>query len=423
MHRVVITGMGLSTSLGPCLSTCWQALVEGRCGIAPISFYDPSQYDIKVAAECPYVPAEVDADRAPREWCRRYVRLFYSVAQEAYRDAGLEEDPLPSSEIGIAGGGSVNWIDVVQLRREYFDFRTEDGKALDLKRYPVKGQSQRGYYRRMGEMMLAVPARLLRLGGPQFMMDTACAASAHAIGEAYRLVKRGKVRAMLAGGSAALVNPIGILAFALLGALSKSGNPEEASRPFDRLRDGFVMGEGAGAIVLESLESAKARGARIYAELVGYGSTLNAYSLSDPSPDGNSEARAMRLALEEAGMTPEQVDYVAAHGTSTPKNDAVETTAIKLCFGKHSPKLLVSSIKGHIGHTISAAGVCNLISAVKSMGEGQVPPTLNLRNPDPGCDLDYVPNHSRRATVRAALVNAFAFGGQNAVLAVKAWDT
>jgi 3-oxoacyl-[acyl-carrier-protein] synthase II len=270
-------------------------------------------------------------------------------------------------------------------------------------------------------MIASVPAKLLKLAGPAFVMDTACAASSHAIGEAFRLVRLGKVKAMLAGGAAALVSPLPILAFSLLGALSRNADPELASRPFDRQRDGFVMGEGGGAVVLENLESAKARGARIYAELAGYGSSLNAHTLTDPSPDGSAEAQAISIALRQASLAPEDVDYIAAHGTSTPKNDPIETAAIKRAFGSHAKHLMVSSNKGQIGHTISAAGVCNVICAVKAIVEGQVPPTMHLRSPDPQCDLDYVANRSRAATVRAALANAFAFGGQNAVLAVRAW--
>jgi 3-oxoacyl-[acyl-carrier-protein] synthase II len=234
------------------------------------------------------------------------------------------------------------------------------------------------------------------------------------------MIQRGQVDAMLAGGACSVVSPVGILAFSVLGALSPNPDPDQASRPFDRRRDGFVMGEGAGVVVLESLDHARARGARIYGEVAGYGTTLNASNLTDPSPDGASEERAMRLALGEAALAPEQIDYVAAHGTSTPKNDAVETAALKRVFGAHARRLMVSSNKGQIGHTISAAGVCNLVCALKSIVEGWVPPTAHYRDADPQCDLDYVPNVGRRAAVRAALVNAFAFGGQNAVLAVKA---
>ena len=425
MHRVVITGMGMSTSLGPDLRICWQRLLAGDNGIAPLSFWDPAEYSTKVVAEVKHVPPDTGSDAIPGAWCRRGVRLFLTVAREAFADAQLRRagdsaDPAPA-EIGIAVGTSVNYLDMY-LMKHYFQLRKPDSPALDMARFAREGrQPDNSFYRRLGDMMASVPAKLLKLAGPAFVMDTACAASSHAIGEAFRLVRLGKVKAMLAGGAAALVSPLPILAFSLLGALSRNANPESASRPFDRQRDGFVMGEGGGAVVLETLESARARGARIYAELAGYGSSLNAHTLTDPSPDGSAEAQAISIALRQASLAPEEVDYIAAHGTSTPKNDPIETAAIKRAFGPHARRLMVSSIKGQIGHTISAAGVCNVICAVKAIAEGHVPPTMHLRSPDPQCDLDYVPNQSRAATVRAALANAFAFGGQNAVLALRAW--
>jgi len=424
VHRVVITGMGMSTALGPDLGTCWRRLLAGDNGIAPLSFWDPSEYHTKVVAEVKHVPPDTGSEAIPRTWCRRGVRLFLAVAREAFADArlgrGSPGDPAPA-EIGIAVGTSVNYLDMY-LMKHYFQLRRPDSPALDMARFAREGrQPDNSFYRRLGDMIASVPAKLLNLAGPAFVMDTACAASSHAIGEAFRLVRLGKVKAMLAGGAAALVSPLPILAFSLLGALSRNANPELASRPFDRQRDGFVMGEGGGAVVLESLESAEARGARIYAELAGYGSSLNAYTLTDPSPDGSAEARAMSLALQQASLAPEEVDYIAAHGTSTPKNDPIETAAIKRVFGPQAKRLMVSSNKGQIGHTISAAGVCNMICAAKAVAEGHVPPTMHLETPDPQCDLDYVPNRSRSAKVRAALANAFAFGGQNAVLAVRAW--
>jgi 3-oxoacyl-[acyl-carrier-protein] synthase II len=344
------------------------------------------------------------------------------VVREAFGDARLDVTPIPSDEIGIAAGSSVNYIDH-RLIREYFSRWDKATRKLAFDGLGLGQARPEVFARRAGDMMASLPARLLHLGGPTFAVDTACAASSHAIGEAYRLVRRGKVSAMIAGGSAALVSPLGIIAFSLLGALSRSSDPSEASRPFDRLRDGFVMGEGAGAIVLESLPSAMRRGAPIYAELVGYGSTSNAGSLTDPSTDGSPEARAMACALSEGGMEPEEVDYIAAHGTSTLKNDTTETLAIKRVFGDHARRLLVSSNKGQIGHTISAAGVSNVICAVKAINEGVVPPTMNLHNPDNECDLDYVPNQSRKSRIRGAVANAFAFGGQNTALAIRAWSS
>ena len=421
MHRVVITGMGMSTSLGPDLRTCWQRLLAGDSGIAPLSFWDPSEYNTKVVAEVKHVPRDTGSESVPAAWCRRGVRLFLPVAREAMADAQLDREAIAPADIGIAVGTSVNYLDMY-LMKHYFQLRKPDSPALDMGRFAREGrQPDNSFYRRLGDMIASVPAKLLKLAGPAFVMDTACAASSHAIGEAFRLVRLGKVKAMLAGGAAALVSPLPLLAFSLLGALSRNADPEAASRPFDRQRDGFVMGEGGGAVILESLESAQARGAHIYAELAGYGSSLNAYTLTDPSPDGSAEARAITIALQQASMSTEEVDYIAAHGTSTPKNDPIETAAIKRVFGPLAKRLMVSSNKGQIGHTISAAGVCNLICAVQAIAEGHVPPTMHLRSPDPQCDLDYVPNQSRAAKVRAALVNAFAFGGQNAVLAVRAW--
>lgn len=411
----------MRTSIGPDVTTCWRGLVSGQSGIRRISRWDPSQYSVRVAAEAPrYSREDLDLKSFPAGSYRKSVRLFEAVAREAFLDAGLSRHPIPVSSIGVAAGASVNYLDM-RLLRQYFRFRRSGKFTLDVAWCAREGAQRReAFYRRVGDMIASVPARVLRLGGPCFVMDTACAASAHAIGEAYRMVSRGEVEAMVAGGSAALVSPLSILAFSLIGALSRSENPDEASRPFDRRRDGFVMGEGAGAVVLESWESARERGAPVYAELAGYASTLNAFNLTDPSPSGQSEAQTMKMALADAGMAPEEVSYIAAHGTSTPKNDAAETAAIKSVFGPHAGRLMVSSNKGQLGHTISAAGVCNLICAVKAITEGIVPPTMNLNHADPECDLDYVANRSRPAKVRAALANAFAFGGQNAVLAVRA---
>ena len=374
----------MSTSLGPDLRTCWPRLLAGDNGIAPLSFWDPSEYSTKVVAEVKHVPRDAGADSIPavvvpprRAAVRaRGARSFCGCPT---RPPGVPD--LAPAEIGIAVGTSVNYLDM-HLMKHYFQLRSPDRPALDMARFAREGrQPENSFYRRLGDMLASVPAKLLKLAGPAFVMDTACAASSHAIGEAFRLVRLGKVKAMLAGGAAALVSPLPILAFSLLGALSRNADPQLASRPFDRQRDGFVMGEGGGALVLESLESAQARGAHIYAELAGYGSSLNAYTLTDPSPDGSAEARAMSIAMQQASLAPEEVDYIAAHGTSTPKNDPIETVAIKRVFGPHAKRLMVSSNKGQIGHTISAAGVCNVICAVQAIAQGQVPPTMHLRSP------------------------------------------
>jgi 3-oxoacyl-[acyl-carrier-protein] synthase II len=420
-HRVVVTGLGALTALGRDVPTVWRRLLAGDNGIRRISYFDASQYACRVAAELgDEPPGEWGVEAVPPEYCRRGARLFLHAAREAYADAGLGGAALPAHRVGVAAGTTVNYVNA-RLAWQHFRFRRKEPPHLDLARLAREGeQPVKLFYRRQGEMASVLAAKALGLAGPNLSIDTACAASAYAVGEAFRMLRRGRVDAMIAGGACSVVSPIGILAFAVLGALSTNPDPEEASRPFDRRRDGFVMGEGAGAVVLERLESARARGARVYGEVAGYGATLNAGSLTDPSPDGASEEWAMRLALREAALSPEEVDYVAAHGTSTPRNDAVETKALRRVFGRHAGRLLVSSNKGQIGHTISAAGVCNLICALKAVEQGWVPPTAHYREPDPECDLDYVPNVGRQAAVQGALVNAFGFGGQNAVLAVRA---
>jgi 3-oxoacyl-(acyl-carrier-protein) synthase len=411
------------TALGSDVPTVWRRLLAGDNGIAPISYFNASQYACRVAAEVRSLPLEdIRPGCLPLEYCRRGLRAFQHAAREAFSDSCLTATPPPRPRIGVAVGTTVNYVNIRLARRD-LAFRRPGTHAMDLARFAREcEQPAHTFYRRQGDLAGAATAKALGLGGPTLVSDTACAASSFAIGRALRLIQRGRADAMVAGGACAIVAPPSILAFSVLGALSSNPDPEQASRPFDRRRDGFVMGEGAGAVVVERLDHARNRGARIYGEIVGYGSTMSAHNLTDPSPDGDSEARAMQLALEEGGLGPEEIDYVAAHGTSTAKNDVVETLAIKRVFGRHAQRLMVSSNKGQIGHTVSAAGVCNLICALKAINDGWVPPTAHLHEPDPECDLDYVPNIARRATVRGALVNAFAFGGQNAVLAVRGYE-
>lgn len=423
MIRVVITGLDLITALGPDLATNWSRLLAGETGIGPITYFDASEYGCSVAAQVPdWSLDDTGVADTPASHCRRGVRLFLKTARGAWRDAGLHLPEFADARqhAGVAAGISVNYVNM-RMVRHHHAFRRAASLELDLARFAAEGGCQPPFlfHRRQGEMAATLPARALGLRGPSISIDTACAASAFAIGEAYRAIQRGRARVMVAGGGASLVSPVGILAFSVLGALTRNPDPLQASRPFDRWRDGFVLGEGAGAVVLEEREHALSRGARIYAELCGYGVTLSGHNLTDPSPDGASEERAMRLALAESQVLPESVGFVSAHGTSTQKNDATETLAIKSLFGAHAGRLAVSSNKGQIGHTISAAGVCNVICAVKAIADGWVPPTAHYRTPDPVCDLDYVPNVGRRMDVDAALANAFAFGGQNASLAVR----
>ena len=423
MHRVVITGLGMANALGLDAATCFERLSTGENGIRPISFWDAAGYQARVAAEARSIPRESSIQSYSGPECRRPVRLMAPTALEAFRDAGLDRAPIPPRDFGLALGMSVNYLDM-RLMRDYFRLAVPGKFTLDMKKLIQDGGHLPRYtfFRRQGDTMASIVSRLLKIGGPTMTNDTACAASSYAVGDAFRLIRRGRVRAMLAGGAAALVSPLSILAFSVIGALSRAENPEEASRPFDRRRDGFVMGEGAGAVVMETLESAQARGAKIYGEITGFGASLNAHNLTDPSPGGAAEAEAMRLALSEGATPAEEIDYVAAHGTSTPKNDATETAAIKKVLGSHARRTAISSNKGQIGHTISAAGISNLVFTLKAMENSLIPPTMHLKECDPECDLDYVPNRSRKGEVRNALVNAFAFGGQNAVLAVRAWN-
>ena len=429
MRRVAITGMGVLNSLGQGLTCVWKRLIAGEDGISKITFFDATQYRCKVAAEVRSVDGfgidQRDCYATPspapglssRE-IRRATSIFLACAKEAFADSHLAVSGFDAEAVGVAAGASVAYIDH-ELTAEYYRMRRDDNSDVDLQRFAQDGaQPEETFSRSLGDRMACLPARVLGLRGPVMVLDTACAASGHAIGEAFQLVRRGRAVAMIAGGAAATVSPIGILYFTVLGALSQNEDPQSASRPFDKFRDGFVMGEGGGAVVLEDYEHAKARGAKIYAEVKGFGCTTCAMNLTDPSPDGSVEEQAMRSALEDGSMLPEEIQYIALHGTSTQKNDSTECKAIHRLMGHQASSVLASSNKAQIGHTISGAAVSNLIMTVQAMQEGVVPPTMHLRNPDPELDLDFVPNLARRANISGALVNSFAFGGQNAVLAV-----
>jgi 3-oxoacyl-[acyl-carrier-protein] synthase II len=429
MRRVVITGMGVLNSLGQGVPSVWNRLIAGDNGISKITLFNATQYKCKVAAEvrevdgfgleqrdCYSFPSPVTSVSA-REM-RRATSIFLACAKEAFAASGMAQSGFDADSVGVSAGASVAFVDH-ELTAEYYRMRRSDGTDVDLPRFAEGGvQPPETFLRSLGDMIACLPAKALGLRGPALVVDTACAASGHAIGQAFQLVRRGRVSAMIAGGAAATVSPIGILYFTVLGALSQNEDPESASRPFDKCRDGFVMGEGGGAVVLEEYEHAKARGAKIYAEVKGFGSTTCAVNLTDPSPDGSAEEQAMRSALKDGSMQPEEIQYIALHGTSTQKNDSTECKAVHRLLGDGASRVLASSNKAQIGHTISGAAVSNLIMTVQAMQEGIAPPTMHLRNPDPELDLDFVPNQARKADISAALVNSFAFGGQNAVLAV-----
>jgi 3-oxoacyl-[acyl-carrier-protein] synthase II len=417
MPRVVITGLGLVCALGPTLRDAWPRLVRGDHGIAPIRRFDASGYPARLAAEVGEVDTAFVAGLpdGPENPMRRGTALFVAAAREAWADAGLGANARDAAA-GVAAGASVNYLHMAHIRRLWHE-RDQERERVDLTRVDAERMLPASSFdRRHGEFMSAIAGTALGISGPRYAIDTACASGSHAIVDAFRAVARGEVPTMVAGAGSGLIVPITVLAFARIGALTPSTDPLRASRPFDRRRDGFVLGEGAAVVVLEDEDRARARGARIYAEVLGAASTINGQSLTDPSPMGEVEARTITLALDDAQVDSSRVDYVAAHGTSTPKNDVTETQAIRRALGAAASRAAVSSNKAQIGHTLPAAGAVNVVVAAMAIAEQMLPPTAHLTEADPLCDLDYVPGHGRPAPVDVALAHAFAFGGQNVVI-------
>ena len=409
MPRVVITGLGPVTPIGVGAKAFHQAQLAGRSGVRRITRYDPEAYKlpVKIAAE---VDVEV-GDYLERKETRRldrFVQLALIGAELAIRDAGLDlekEDPTRvGTLVGSGIGGIKTWEDQFQV---YFE---RGPHRLSPFFIPM-------VIANMASGHLAMKYRLM---GPSSTVVTACATGTDAVGSAFRVLKAGLAEVMLAGGTEAAVTPMAIGGFAVMKALStRNDEPEKASRPFTKSRDGFVLGEGAGILVLETLEHALARGARIYAEVVGFGRSADAHHITEPHPEGLGAVLAMRAALAEAGVPPEAVGYVNAHGTSTPHNDRVEVLALKKVFGDHAKRLAVSSTKSMTGHLLGAAGAVEAIATAQALASGILPPTINYDDPDPELDLDFVPHRPREAAVEYALSNSFAFGGQNAVLLLK----
>src|SRR5262245_33197538 len=402
MRRVVVTGMGVVSPLGIGIDAFWNGLVHGRSGVRRITRFDPSPYPSQIAGEVPDFDATAHLPR--RDIVRTDVFIHYALisALAAVADSGVKIDGQ-NDRVGVAIGTGMGGVPLILSA---WDTLQREGMA-GVSAYALPGSLPN---MAAGWVSMRTGAR-----GPLFSPTTACAASSQAVGDAFRTIQRGDADVMLAGGSDSLIHPLVIAGFSAIRALStRNDAPSQASRPFDRDRDGFVLAEGAALVVLETLEAARARGARVYAEVLGYGLSADANHPTASSSDG--PARAMRLALADAKLAPDAVEYINAHGTSTQLNDQHETEAIKVVFGDHARRVAVSSIKSMTGHLVGAAGGVEAVATVLALHHGVLPPTINHTTPDPACDLDYVPNQARRVPIRVAMSNSFAFGGTNAIL-------
>ncbi|MEB3339465.1 beta-ketoacyl-ACP synthase II [Okeania sp.] len=408
LKRVVVTGMGALTPIGNTLSDYWDGLLSGKNGIGLITRFDASRHKCRIAGEVKGFDPHDYMETKQAKHADRFSQFAIAASKQAVADAKFEINDLNAEQVGVIIGTGVGGIQVLEDQQEI---------------YLSRGPSRCSPF--MIPMMIANMAAGLTAihtgaKGPNSCTVTACAAGSNAIGDAFRLIKRGFAQAMICGGTESAVTPLGLAGFAAVKALStRNDDPTRANRPFDRDRDGFVMGEGAGILILEELEYALSRGARIYAEMVGYGMTCDAYHITAPSKDGEGATRAIQLAMKDAGLTPEDISYINAHGTSTPANDPTETKAIKKALGKSAEKIAISSTKSMTGHLLGGSGGIEAIATVMAIANDKIPPTINLDNPDPECDLNYVPHRSIEKKVEAALSNSFGFGGHNVTLAFK----
>jgi len=408
MRRVVITGVGAVSPLGTGNAANWDALVKGQSGIGLITRFDASDLPVRIAGEVSGFNAEDFIEKKEIKKMDLFIQYAMAAAHFAMADSGLVINEENAERVGVLVGSGLGGLPTI----EKYHLALQEGGYKKISPFFIP----------MLIINLAPGHISIKYGakGPNISSVSACATSTHSIGDAYHIIKRGDADAMIAGGTESVITPLGIGGFAAMKALSdRNDDPTAASRPFDKNRDGFVMGEGAGIVILEEYEAAKARGAKIYAEVVGYGMTGDAYHLTSPAPDGEGGARCMRMALKNAGVAPEQVSYINAHGTSTPIGDLYETMGIKSVFGDHAKRLMVSSTKSMTGHLLGAAGGIEAVYTLMAMDKGVVPPTINYTDSDPECDLDYVPNTAREAKLEYALSNNFGFGGTNATLLFK----
>ncbi|MBI4654370.1 MAG: beta-ketoacyl-ACP synthase II [Nitrospirae bacterium] len=404
-RRVVVTGVGMITPLGTGTDKSWNALLDGRSGVRRITRFDPAGLPCQIAGEVPDFEIDRFIDTKEQKKMDRFIHLGLSASIMAVDDSGLKITEDIADRVGVIVGSGIGGLPAI----EYYS------NVLQEKGY----KRITPFFIPMTIINLIAGQISIRFGakGPNSAVATACASGTHAIGDAFRLIKNGMADAMIAGGAESVITPLGIVGFSAMKALStRNDEPERASRPFDRDRDGFVMGEGAGMLILEELGYALKRGARIYAEVIGYGMTGDAYHITAPHPNGEGAARCMNIALKDADITPEKIDYINAHGTSTKYGDELETAAIKKVFSEHAYKLAVSSTKSMTGHLLGAAGGVEAVISVLSMVNSIAPPTINLENPDPDCELDYVPNKARQMNINIAMSNSFGFGGTNACI-------
>src|SRR5579884_1022519 len=411
MSRVVVTGLGLVTSLGNDLASNWEALCQGKSGIGEITAYDSSRHRVHFAGEIKNFDPSQYMDRKEIRRNDPYEQLAIATTKQALAHARLTITPDIADEVGVYIGSGIGGL--VTLHDQFKVLHEKGPDRISpffINMMIIDGAP--------GIVSILTGAR-----GPNWAAVSACATSGNTVGEAWETIRRGDAKVMIAGGSEKAVTPIAMAAFDNMHALSRrNDDPQGASRPFDATRDGFIMGEGSAMLILEDLEFARERGATILAELVGYGCTSDAHHVTEPAPAGEGLARAMRRALQKANLRPDQVDYINAHGTSTPPNDGNETKAIKSVFGEHAYKLAVSSTKSMTGHTLGAAGAVEAVISIQSILTGIIPPTINLHHPDPECDLDYVPNEARHATVNVAMSNVLGFGGHNTSLVFKRYE-
>lgn len=426
-RRVVITGIGAVCPLGNSVHEIWPRMIAGHSGIGPITLFDAAEFPTRIAGEVKQFDFLRWTERDPvLKTSLRGTFFALQAAHEAFKDSRLKSFNIERERFGIYFGAGDSGTDFESFAATLTDSLSSNGEVID------KGKYLEASYQHMNALLeletqpfmtVTHLTRRFDIRGPVSNCLTACAASSQAIGEASEWIRRGEADIMMSGGSHSMIYPLGITGFSLLTALSaRNQEPQKSSRPFDKKRDGFVLSEGAGVVIIEELEHAKKRKARIYGEVVGYGSTSDAYRLTDMDPDGTGAARAIQMAMTKADLTPHDIHYINAHGTSTEVNDKIETLAIKKVMGPRAYEIPISSIKSMLGHMIAAAGVLEVIACVLAMRDQVIPPTINYEEPDPDCDLDYVPGHARKADLEAVLSNSFGFGGQNICLALKKYE-